>query len=959
MMAQAPPFLHLKHLASNSVQVTFSSHNINGFDRNKSFINSLCDLKTYSIRALQEHWLKPPYKKYFGVNKLRTAHSDYEGFGSSAMRSKMAGQILRGRPYGGTGFVYHKYFSECISACVNYVHDRVTAMELNEADGSILLINAYFPYYNPGKLEEHLELFRETLGFIEKIIADNPLHRIIIFADFNCNLYSKDNCYAKVLKEFSLMYDLIPCFDLMANFDKDKSWTRKDPKTGSYTLLDGILLSKSLSEKVEKVWIGDYADNLSDHVPVEIIMSLVLNTTDIHVKRNHTSVVWSKLSPADRGYYAYEMEQYLDKIIVPFDCILHGSYCCFDDTHKFELEKYYDGIMCAIKHADSFLPRTNVNLRKPYWNATLTDLKEKSVEYDMLWKQNGRPTSGPIFDLRKDSHYKYKIEVRRQQGNSKKLCSDLLYDNLANKDMDGFWKKWRKINSVNVDPVTRIDGACNENDIAKTFSDTYCKSFQPKSGNVERSLKSEFELKFAEYLATYASDDISKDYLSWSDMIVIVDKLKEGKSYAGFVRVEHILKGTPQLIVHLHLLLNGLIQHGFAVTDFLQSCISPIIKDNEGDVTDSANYRPITLGVIFAQMFESALRLQFGHFLCSDDLQFGFKPGHSTSQAVFTVKTCIDYFTKKGSGVYFTCMDFSKAFDSISHYGLFLKLIEKKVPLCFLLIIVFWYLNMSYQSKWGEAKSDFFKVFSGSKQGGILSPDFFSIYIDELITRLRKKGIGCFISLLFVACILFADDLALLAPSRKAMQEMIDVCVDFCNSHCLNFNPKKTKVLVFGKIFKTKDQLAPLRILNTDIEFVDRWRYLGFFINSGKEFSFSAEHDLCSFYRASNTILNVLNKPSEEVQMKLLYTNCVPILSYGCQVKYFSSREMSQCHCALNNAIRKIFSFRRQESIRELRELFGHRDLYSIFYEAQQRFYKSLRSSRNHVLNALSYVVSF
>jgi len=100
-------------------------------------------------------------------------------------------------------------------------------------------------------------------------------------------------------------------------------------------------------------------------------------------------------------------------------------------------------------------------------------------------------------------------------------------------------------------------------------------------------------------------------------------------------------------------------------------------------------------------------------------------------------------------------LDFTKAFDKISHFGLFRKLVERKVPLCFLLIVIYWYSNMEYYCKWGRAKSPSFEVQCGSKQGGILSPDFFSVYINDLVLELENLGIGCHLAKTFVACILF------------------------------------------------------------------------------------------------------------------------------------------------------------------------------------------------------------
>ena len=79
--------------------------------------------------------------------------------------------------------------------------------------------------------------------------------------------------------------------------------------------------------------------------------------------------------------------------------------------------------------------------------------------------------------------------------------------------------------------------------------------------------------------------------------------------------------------------------------------------------------------LFYITLFENALRLKFGIILTSDDLQFGFKPKysmHPPGHAVFTLKFCVDYFTKRDSNAYVAFLDFSKAFDTISHCGLFL-----------------------------------------------------------------------------------------------------------------------------------------------------------------------------------------------------------------------------------------------------------------------------------------------
>ena len=87
-------------------------------------------------------------------------------------------------------------------------------------------------------------------------------------------------------------------------------------------------------------------------------------------------------------------------------------------------------------------------------------------------------------------------------------------------------------------------------------------------------------------------------------MVDAVFKLKVGKSASTFVKAEHIFQGSPELLCYLHLLFNGLMTHSYLPYDFLCGTISPIVKDASGDSTDSSNYRPITLGPTFFQLFK-------------------------------------------------------------------------------------------------------------------------------------------------------------------------------------------------------------------------------------------------------------------------------------------------------------------------------------------------------------------
>ena len=100
-------------------------------------------------------------------------------------------------------------------------------------------------------------------------------------------------------------------------------------------------------------------------------------------------------------------------------------------------------------------------------------------------------------------------------------------------------------------------------------------------------------------------------------------------------------------------------------------------------------------------------------------------------------------------------------------------------------------------------------------------------------------------------------------------------------------------------------------------------------------------------------VLNVLHGPNEMIQMQLLYSNCVPILTYASAVKDFPAREMTKCNTALNDAIRRIFTFHRWESIRTLRESLGFKSLTELFAISKNKFESLLQQHQNSILRSL------
>ena len=216
---------------------------------------------------------------------------------------------------------------------------------------------------------------------------------------------------------------------------------------------------------------------------------------------------------------------------------------------------------------------------------------------------------------------------------------------------------------------------------------------------------------------------------------------------------------------------------------------------------------------------------------------------------------------------------------------------------------------MKTRCLWRKSYSDYFDVLTGTKQGGVLSPRIFTVYMDDLVSRLKKRGIGCHVVKIFVACLLYADDMCLLAPSKGALQELLGICKEYCNEFCLSFNVKKSKILRFVNM-KGKS-VDPLVLNHESIEFVSQWKYLGTTIVAGNHLTFSSRSEMSCFYRSVNSLMSSIRKPNELVLMNLLYANCVPGLTYASEVKDVPNREIQEMNVALNDAIRRIFSYNR------------------------------------------------
>ena len=92
----------------------------------------------------------------------------------------------------------------------------------------------------------------------------------------------------------------------------------------------------------------------------------------------------------------------------------------------------------------------------------------------------------------------------------------------------------------------------------------------------------------------------------------------------------------------------------------------------------------------------------------------------------------------------------------------------------------------------GKHFSTSFCVSNGVKQGGIISPVLFNVYMDDLSCALNRSNIGGRIGGEIVNHLSYADDLCLICLSSAGMQKLLNVCSNYATEHSLSYNANKS-----------------------------------------------------------------------------------------------------------------------------------------------------------------------
>jgi hypothetical protein len=271
--------------------------------------------------------------------------------------------------------------------------------------------------------------------------------------------------------------------------------------------------------------------------------------------------------------------------------------------------------------------------------------------------------------------------------------------------------------------------------------------------------------------------------------------------------------------------------------------------------------------------------------------------GKSTIDAIFVLQSLASKYLGKEKGRFYAIfVDFSKAFDSVPHSHLFYSLLTGNLHGKVITVLRNMYSKLKSCVGNNGHLSEFFSCTLGTRQGCMMSPIIFTLYLNELIHMIDMRDCqGIYVNETFpnVNMLLYADDIVIVGDQVNRVQRILNTLTVFCSQWGLKVNMSKTQAMVYrnGGIVKKNEVFY---YNNVKIDVVPYYKYLG--VTMSTRLSWSPAQTLLA--RQTSKALHAVN----EINFKCGYSfssafnifdKCVtPILTYGSEIWGVASHEV-------------------------------------------------------------------
>jgi exonuclease III len=903
------------------------------------------------IVFLQETWLSPSE-----IVILKALHPDFYADGVSAFQED---EQLIGRPHGGIGILWRKTLGAHVN-CLKYDGERrLMALSVKHGSHNLLLLNVYLPYFTGSDNDDNYHEFMAVIGKAIGIIGTSPTLNACIIGDFNA-CTTKNTLFGK---EIRLMCDdnglllsdvtLLPpdSFTFYSEVHQSTSW------------LDHCVSTLQAHLSITDINIA-YDVLSSDHFP--LAMSFELPTSELSgpepvrsttIRDNTAS--WERATKSDIEAYHRRCSPLLSSIAIPHVTLLCSDAQCDNISHREAISKLYRDITNAmLTSSAASIPTKRQQRHKPVpgWNEFVKEHHAAARLSFTLWVSAGKPRQGSLHEQMSRDRARFKFALRRCKRDEAQIKADKLAESFLPLDNTAFWKEVQAQSLRSTPLVASVNGTSGEDAIANMWAKHYGEILN--ASDTDTSRKRVIKELHAAYESAVSEGSLNNSLFSPREVEKSIAKMKRGKAAANDgLSAEHLIYAPSQIHVLLMMSFNLSLTHNYLPPFVTESTIIPIIKDKSGNGSDIGNYRPIALSSAITKVLESLILCKAASFLSSSDHQFGFKSHHSTDMCVYALKEIVRYYLSKSTPVFACFMDASKAFDKLNYFTLFEKLLKRKMPVLIIRILFYWYCTQQIRVKWGSAMSNYFNVSNGVRQGGVLSPVLFNIYVDDLSFMLRDSRIGCSVSESICNHLFYADDLVLLSPSEKGLQHLLNLCYNYSISHDITFNPKKTVCMLFKPRTSTFKKHCKVSLGGNVLSVTPSCKYLGVFISNDCSDNTDLARQLRSFYVRSNYLSRYFSACTPAVKCSLFTTFCGNIYSGHCW-SIFKKSAMRKLTIAFNNSFRRFMFYPRFCSASGMFAFNHVKSLNEILRHAIFNFQKRiLNSSNNLICSILSCTV--